>query len=152
MGKRGATLIEATVALTIFVTILSIAMASFVSIYRTYRHAAVMRDTQQNARTIMEVISKTVRQSRSVTITAPNAINLNTDAGPITIQQSGTTINYNGVSMIQGNLVRVRELRFSQAQGMVRIELAIEDATATPSIFGRDETRLDTTVALEGIN
>lgn len=67
---KGFSIVEALVAMAIFVTVITLAVGGFVTSVRLQRKALIMRTTQQNARNAIEIISKDARQAKSISICA----------------------------------------------------------------------------------
>lgn len=68
MNKKGWTLVELMIIVTMF-GILSLSVSSlFLQIWRFYRITAVQKELQEEARTILEVIMRNLRNGRSETI------------------------------------------------------------------------------------
>jgi hypothetical protein len=66
MRKRGLTLIELMVAMTIFIMVMTLAVGGFVSISRTRAVIGAMKDSQQKARVASEMIFRLAKQAEYV--------------------------------------------------------------------------------------
>lgn len=68
MKKRGMTLIELMVAMTIFITVMTLAIGGFVAISRSRILIGNMKDSQQKLRVANEMIMRYAKQAEYVSI------------------------------------------------------------------------------------
>jgi prepilin-type N-terminal cleavage/methylation domain-containing protein len=69
MKKKGFTLVELLVAMSIFVMVLTMAVGAFVTISRFKTMASNMKESQQKIRVAEELIARLSRQAQSVSLT-----------------------------------------------------------------------------------
>lgn len=68
MRKKGMTILEILVAMSIFLMIATMAVGAFVSVLRTKSLVTNMRESQQKARTASEMVTRLSRQASKVEI------------------------------------------------------------------------------------
>lgn len=81
--KKGFTLIELIVAIAIFIVVISVVLSLFVTGLKGYRKVIAIQNVQDNARHLLEFISKEIRMSEinsatstTLNITRPNGENV----------------------------------------------------------------------------
>lgn len=172
--KRGVTILEIVVSMGIFVTVVTLAVGGFILAVRLQRKSLIMRETQQNSRIALEIISKYARQARAidpdqimpnsgVTFTNPDNTKTRFYHGDSNIKMrklkwdSATSswiwspaVDYNLVST--GN-IEVNSLYFDDISNtLLKIRLTVRNKGTALTIFEEDETTLETTVVLEGLS
>jgi prepilin-type N-terminal cleavage/methylation domain-containing protein len=69
-NQRGFTLVELLIAMAVFSFMMMIVTAGFVQVVRIHQSGIASRATQQNARLILDAVSKQIRQSGTAIVTA----------------------------------------------------------------------------------
>lgn len=72
MGKKGLTLIELVVAMTIFIIVMTLAVGGFVAISKTRATIGQMKDAQQKVRLANEMIIRYAKEAEYVQIDTAN--------------------------------------------------------------------------------
>ena len=172
--KKGFTIIELAISLTLFAITVTLLSGILITVLRLETKGEATRETQQNARIMLEHVSRYTRQAKEVqwnagtlTLDFKRGIeekrmyfflddnNLITcvpfkpgiDPDPLSNPSLLSPINPDSVNVINFNIQT-----FPSIPGLVKIELRVEpDANVLgTSEFANDEIYVDTTVALRG--
>lgn len=76
MTKKGMTLIELMVAMTIFITVMTLAIGGFIAISRSRILIGNMKDSQQKIRIANEMIVRYAKQAEYIAIPSSNELQL----------------------------------------------------------------------------
>lgn len=72
--RKGYTLVELTLSIAFFTTIITLALTGFIGIFGIYNKAQSLTRTQEEARKAMDTITRDLRLTRSITSDAPAGI------------------------------------------------------------------------------
>ncbi|MCL5094133.1 MAG: prepilin-type N-terminal cleavage/methylation domain-containing protein [Patescibacteria group bacterium] len=180
-NKKGMTIIELVVAMTIFLVVVTLAVGGFVSLLNLQTQSETMTGVQQNARIAIEQITRQAREALKVTIGQNNiTVNGTTftctatyNCFSLTIQESLTLrtftfyvdpadsklkVNDSSVGYpltITSEDVRVTQLNFTQPP-VNKIPPIVDISLGlaprvSTSAFTQDQTTINTTVIMTGI-
>lgn len=139
-SRPGYTLIE----LLIYISIVSIALIVFMNfmtdVSRNAARFRVAKDVSQNARIVMDSITRDVRNASSVTVPNSNTLSLQVGGNPVQYALSGNAVMYNATPLTSSNLSSA--LTFAVQNNEVSVHLVVSSTNSgTPST-----TTLDTVV------
>lgn len=151
--KKGMTIIEAVVAMAIFITAVTLVVGGFVTIVRLQNKSNIMRETQQNARTAIEIIARSARQAESVTVPNNMELNLKMPNDPTVhiIKVENNKLLMDGQKLIasEGLEISPGSLKFIKSGKLLNIQFIIKQV-GSPDSYQSDETPVETSVVLEG--
>lgn len=163
-NKKGMTIVELMVAMTIFVIVITLAVGGFVAISRLSSQAYTMTNVQQNGRILIEQLTRLSRSADEVNITgtAPfqtvsfrngtEWVCFNVVGSPTVVKKyNNIDCTGNGFSLTSSE-VKVNKMTFVRKEGIppyLKIGITLESATPA---FGtsNDTIDLNTAVVLEG--
>lgn len=170
--NRGISLIEVIVAMAIFLIVVTLAIGGFVSMVRLESKGLIMRETQQNARTALEIIARRARQASLVELIQPPIVGSNPPSyaaikltQPTTPQTTDLIKVCNNLLVIDNdedctntpaaipimasNNLIVKNLSFTKDNRLLNIKIKIGDNNAS-DVYSQDDIELETTIILEG--
>lgn len=173
--KKGTTLIEIIVAMTIFLVVVTIAVGAFVTVSRMKALTSTMKNTQQKTRIAIEMLSRLSRQAEKATV-SPDGNNLtlyfdikgsNPDAVKFALEDN--TLNYYSCNLMNGidcstwdsptdlfgtDIVIDASLSSFKKIGSIPplLDISITNETAEQeNPYYEDRIDIDTTIILESI-
>jgi Tfp pilus assembly protein PilW len=176
MRKKGFTIFELMVSMTIFITFSTVVIGAFVSMTRLKSLSGTMRESQQKIRVSMEMISRLARQTDEIILPTANEARMYFDdngtrtASKFVIDNTNRTIYYYECSQISANYctqwnngnpgtdlfggrIQVNSGSFVRS-GTFPPTFDVLLTLSTPagsSIFYTDSFTLDTTTILENV-
>jgi len=138
-NKKGFSLIEILVYISILVFMLAIILEVVISITRSDRIIRTMRNIENSTILSMERITREVRQADSITVIEPDVLVLEKEDGTVEFYLSNSRlfIKENGVEIgaLTASSTRVADITFtrfasSTSEG-VRVKLTLESGTTT---------------------
>lgn len=176
MKRRGMSLIELMVAMTIFIIVMTLAVGAFLAISKIKTIGINMKESQQKVRIATEMVSRLSRQAETVSIEG-KTLKLIFTTNPTTKYQSKFYIEATGLSYSEclydsahdkcsgteskinllantGNSVTIDEATSSFSKRMAAepiLGIKINGKVNTKAVYGEDTFAIDTSVILENL-
>lgn len=169
-NKKGLTIVELLVAMTIFLVVISIAVGGFVSLIRLQTQSQVITDVQQNARISLEQVTRLSRQADKVEIKTIDSlrdslvvvISGNTACFGISGEERLVKYNSHDSSGCTGSdltltdsAVKITKFKFERSNNVppsLSIHIIVEAANPSGSSINEDKIELNTSVVLAGLD
>lgn len=176
MKKRGVTLIELIVAMTIFLVIITIAVGAFVTVSRMKALTSTMKESQQKTRIALEMISRLSRQAQKIVVkdsgdtlelyfdiksTHPTGVRFKIIDSGLEYGTCSGSLNciswedqkniYEGVILLNEGDRDSKFIKVGSVPPTLSIELYGKIGNIDTNVYYSDEININTTIILENI-